>query len=730
MATFSPPVQPTNSPNYERTFRPVDIADGIRPQGVANNEIMPKGQEIGDRSAEYAGQAAAYGAQAEGTAEKGFGDLFAGIVSTGDFLGKAGVEVVKKDIENRVYAVADRERQAYTETLEQLKAGVGVKSILDASAGKEETPTEISELGETLSTLKGAKDAGKISTTDYRGRLLAEAKNLRAMYPGFKEEIDQQFAKVTGMNPANAYITGLVSDINKAVSSQNSEHQKLLTYIRSNPQYPDAKKHYEEAVRGEFNWPQAIQWAAPFEQEKLNLQRRAAIFQDEQNTLKVRTDGAKTAVDAAAGAVVNRAAATLLSGLGLNSAEDAAKLQEQNKAGAFKAEWWTQRGQEVADVKTRLRVQMLADADTSGATKLIGKVEVVKQVDAALEAFKPIEDRIYNHDFGGIYSSAKRITARLDDHKLRLQTDSKVGPYLTQLETFKNIAGETNVQKFFINSLKSTVPEDLQDWFERWELELRTQANKTITGRVNTFNDMMNEAKTKGINDKEVNKNIVKTVEDIGKPDVSDGEKANLARGAFSPGNRGFISKLNDDSGVYNDKGQRLTGQNAIFQRWTAPEITKNMKRLGESDPQLWQDYKDWSAHTFGSELVSREINNLAIVPPDAKVQVGWDSDNKRLIVQDTRTPEEVRRESQTRGGSGTEGNTYLQRVTRSVNNINNNLYGLKNIIGEEDKSKYAVDTFVLNTIREYGGEAALANMNGIPGQIIRQIGLTKLKPQ
>src|SRR6185503_7762793 len=170
MAPFNPAIQPTNDPNYENRSRAIDVPDSLKPRGVEENRIMPEGQKIGDKSAEYEGQAAAYNMQAEGHAMKSYGDLFAGVVGIADFMGKAGVQMVKKDIEDRVYDVANKERQSYTEYLETVKAGKGVKNLLDARAEAidDETPGEVEGLPDRLGSLTGARDAGKISNSYYQ----------------------------------------------------------------------------------------------------------------------------------------------------------------------------------------------------------------------------------------------------------------------------------------------------------------------------------------------------------------------------------------------------------------------------------------------------------------------------------------------------------------------------------------------------------------------------------
>jgi len=129
MSPFNPPINPLNPDDYTRKARPVDIDQGIKPQGVAQNQIMPHGVMQGDESAKYAGEAEAAGIKSQAVRDTSYGDLFKDIVSTVDLAGKGGVEYVKKNIEDKVYEIADRERQAYTDVLEKVKASGGVSNI-------------------------------------------------------------------------------------------------------------------------------------------------------------------------------------------------------------------------------------------------------------------------------------------------------------------------------------------------------------------------------------------------------------------------------------------------------------------------------------------------------------------------------------------------------------------------------------------------------------------------
>jgi hypothetical protein len=722
MAPYNPEIKPTNDPSFGGTSRPIDIPDSIKPRGVETNTIMPEGVKQGDTSAEYAGKAEAAGMQAEGAGLAGMGDLFKNIAGVGDFLGKAGVAITKKTIEDKVYNIADRERTAYTDALEKIKSGVGVKNIL--TAGVEDgapVPDDISNLDEHLSTLGSARDSGKISGTYYAGRLLAEAKNLRAQYPGFREEIDSAFSKATGVNPANAYIHGLVTDINKAASSSASDKNRTLTYIRNNLKYPNAEKVYQQYERGDMTNDDVMKWAAPYEQETFQLNQRSLKMNDTKLTREELATQAGSNLDYAAGVAVGRSVDNLLGKMGLNSAQDAVALDSKVKAGATNSQTWSTLGQQIADHKVMLRTAIIADADKTGVTKAIGKPEVIKRADAALSALDTLSDRVYNKDTGGLYNAAQYIKALQDDDTKDLLTNSKIGPIYRQVQVQKQIGGEQWMQKFQLDMISSDVPKKYQSYFNGWSSAITGQANPEQTV---TFNDAIEEFKSKGVVNPKLNKALIGQIDRISDPATPDGIKVNVAKAAFDPANRGMISKLPVD-GVDPATGRTVTGQNAIFQKFTSPEITKEMARLGQRDPKVWDNYLNWTKETLATELAPREIKALSQIPTTANVKVGWDSKNKMFVPVDTRSEEQVTAERIARGGLGNTGNTYFNQVQQTTNRLNANIGNFKRVA---ETAGMDVDAFVLRTIADAAGPEALRNVNGIPYNVMRDIGLANMK--
>src|SRR6266576_7187928 len=718
MAPFNPPINPLNPDDFTRKSRAVDIDQGIKPQGVAQNQIMPHGVMQGDESAKYAGEAEAAGIKSAAVTNTSYGDLFKDIVSTVDLAGKGGVELVKKDIENKVYEVADRERQSYTDILQKVKAGIGVKNVLDSNAEmteEESTPAEVAGLPDSLAALQGARDSGKISGTYYQSRLLAEAKTLRAQYPGFREYIDGQFAKVTGTNPANAYIHSLVQDINRTAASTSSQKNKMLSFNRGNMDtIPNAPQVYQDYDAGLITDADVLKKSYPAQKLKSDLNMNHLIFQDENTTRQEKERVAGISIDKAAGGVVSQAVETLTAKMGLNTKDDLNKLTELNTSGAITGPMWQQYGQTIANTRSTLFTKMIADADRNGYTQAIGgKAEVIKRVNAALEPLDEMTKRVYNHDFGGIFDTKNQLTTQNDETKKGLLNDPKIGPYWQLNQAVKDIGGEQNLQNFNLNSVKGDFNQAFQAYFGRVSKNFATQQSMKTSGVPYTFNDVIDNLKKNKVTDGKFNESVLNEVKKIADPSLPKEMRMNYALAAFSDGNRGMISRLQSDGADAN--GKTTSGQNSVFQRFTSPEITHEMFKLGKENPQIWNQYVDWAKTTLSKELMNKEIKNLANVSPDdnSNISVGWDAKNHRFKSEYITAPGTI--------NTPTPG---YRIVEGAVNRLNANLYNYKNIAKETGEDP---DAFILKSIADTAGPEALRNVTGIPYKLMREMGLARM---
>jgi len=721
LAPFNPQINPLNPDDYGKKSRPVDIDQGIKPQGVQTNEIMPHGVMQGDESAKYAGEAAAADIKSEAVGEASYANLFKDVVNTADFMGKAGVQIVKKDIEDKVYEVADKERQSYTDLLEKIKAGQGVRSILDANAemNEDNTPDEVAALPDRLSALQGAKDSGKISGAYYQSQLLSAAKNLRAQYPGFRQEIDQAFTKVTGSNPANAYIHSLVSDINRAATQGASDRKRYESFILSNMDtIPNAPQVLQDFRAGKLAPEEVIAKAYPYQKMKADLQMNNMLFNNEKNSREDRQRIAGEGVDKAIGMVVNQASDTIASKMGLNTSGDLDKLTALNTSGNIPPQQWQQWGQMASTVRAEIFRQAVADADKHGYTTAVGgKAAVIKRINDGLAPLDAQIDRIYNKDFGGIFDMKNQISAINQQTQMGLLSDPKLGPTFRLNQAVKDLAGEQNLQQFTMQTIKGNYNEDLKTYFKNMSATMATQYNMKTSGVPYTFNDTIDNLKKNNVTDGKFNDAVMKEVNKISDKTLPEAIRENYALAAFSPGNRGMISRLQADG--TDAKGRPVTGQTAVFQRFTSPEITKSIWELGQKNPEVWKQYTTWAKETLSNELMSKEIHDLAKVDTSATgVSVGWDQKNQRFVTNYVGTPGPAESRVYTRNPA------YERFIEGSVNRLNGNIANYKEIANRTGEDPGA---FILKSIADAAGPEVLRNVNGIPYNLMRDMGLARM---
>lgn len=724
MATRNPTINPTNDPNFTSATRPISVPNDINPQGVETNRIMPRGVEIGDRSAEFEGRAKGFAAVAEGASQKGFTDLFAGVAGVGDFVGKAGVALVRKNIENEVYDIADNERNLYMQRLREIQAGGNVQSIVSAGGSEGEgTPSDITNLPDQLTVLGSARDGGKISSTDYRARLLAKAKDLRAKYPGFRQEIDAEFQKVTGMNPANAVLTGMIADINRQGHTMNSEVNRTLKLVEQNiGVFDDPVEAIQKVQTGEWGLSAVMGIIAPHKKLEANIAERKAVWDNEKLTdAQAEKTGGRLIDDYATGQV-DGMVTKFTSAMGLKTEQDVTNMEGRVKSGVITSQHWQELGQEFARQESVLRDQLWATARSNGMVKRLGTAFVKDHIEAAMERTKHVKDRIYAADIGGIHNAEQTIKAMKNDDTLDAMNDPIIGGPLRMAQLARNIGGDQWTAATGLAQAADGLTGKWGAYGKSMQDAIAVQRDLQTTGIPLTLNRVFDsyEEKMKMATEKEKATLVNSTLNrifSIADKKTPDNVAFNYAISAFSDQRRNFIDRLNEEA--YDSRGRETRGKNYVYQQMTSEDMTKRMKALDATHPGIFQRYVDWSTQTI-DKLTNRDARYLDQVRNPA-IQVGWDSDNHRFKFNYSISDQERSRLHITRESEDAE----AQHVRQIVNRLNSNLSGYRHIA---EASGGDVDAFILGSLAKAVGPESLSKVGGIPANIIRDIGLSRLK--
>lgn len=110
---------------------------------------------------------------------------------------------------------------------------IQAQAIQSYTLGKE-LPDPLNRSILRLNNMGVAAKQGAIADSHYWAMLDVEARKLRAQYPGYRDEIDAQFHRMTGAVPANKLIQDLRSEANAGAGKEHTDLMNELHWAREN----------------------------------------------------------------------------------------------------------------------------------------------------------------------------------------------------------------------------------------------------------------------------------------------------------------------------------------------------------------------------------------------------------------------------------------------------------------------------------------------------------------
>ena len=209
MAKFTPPLAPTNDPNYLGYS-----------QTPSKSDIMAAEDKSG-----------------------------AGLIqSLGNLVGPASNAIyssinehIKADLQSGFDKIVGEHGGNLTPDEVIPIAGTGARGAA-FSAGvdigeSKSVPPEVSGAIARASKLTEVYRAGGLSNSHWKASMAELAKRVRTDYPGFREEVDAALSSIAGHSAANQVRASLLSDLASASATQNSAVNKLMTTFHSDQKY-------------------------------------------------------------------------------------------------------------------------------------------------------------------------------------------------------------------------------------------------------------------------------------------------------------------------------------------------------------------------------------------------------------------------------------------------------------------------------------------------------------
>lgn len=699
MAPFNPEIRPTEAPNYLGLSRSIS-----QPQADTSFETLLKG--IGD---------------------------------TVEIAVKGTDQAIKQNIQNEIFAAVDAERGSFTNALETVSGKNKPLNIL-SDEEKRNLPSELNEVASTTRKLSSALRSGKISKTYYLQQLNSMAKDFRSRYPGYREYIDNQISSITGVNPANAYMTSLMADINKASEMKDQQLKDTLSLLKQNIEIPGADKVYNKVFRGELSAEEGMAWVSERLSFKHQVERFRAEREIQKGTKEQLQDRELSDFTYEAGVTLSNQMDNIRVVAGNRTVKEMIELTQKHANGEIQIpdEQFTGLAQALRAGKAQYISAMLQAANErykDGTTRMYrmgGKAKFDDVLSAQLTAYDEIIKNIEDKNFGLAATNAAFVKARNDTTKANILRDASLGGYFTMLNAVKDLGGEQYIVNHFHRLLSEPVSDDVKEWLKHQSMQATSQADPRKQGGTFTLNDALDQAEHRNISRPQVYQFLIKRIDDLTRKDVPDGIKVNLLRHFFDPEAAGTMARFNVDS--TDENGRPIPGRYSAFSKLTSPEVTREIKRLSQNDQSLWTRYTNWAENTFANDMYTKDIRSIQgmFLPKGAKVT--WNDQTNRFGLifngKDYLQPGTGRPDSRyaplTRDQSQASFTDTLEPASqtfniarRTLNRINGGLSTLSNIAKENNQN---VSVYLLGLMLQTGFNPRAGNNVSIPDDIAKAL--------
>lgn len=630
-------------------------------------------------------------------------------------IGKEIQEGIQKEaVRTGVEKLRDNYTAALTKVRDQQIAGVAPTAGTLAAAGikpqtlGDEAEAEIPgglqaglDKAKTLGTAMAQNSGGiKANDTLYTGALNALAKNLRNQYPGSKDFIDEQIAKVSGKNPANAFYENLLQDINQGLNAGKSvvdkDHAFIDKYIDSIPGMELMRSKYD---RGDANSQDLRNYVA--QKSKLQIDQKAAEAaraalksQGELTVQRVKSDFAKESGD-----VINDAWQTSREATNTKTPKEIVNYFNQQATGQIpylgedqNRDWLTTLASQKVAAAAQLRaIALRRDSEGNSYASNAGGIHNLKaEMDEQLSLYDNVISMVKDKDYKGVYYVLNQNNAMKNQATNELFKDSTVGEQTRRMSAVTEAVGPQTGSILLQDAIVGGLDSRYTAYVGGAKEHMLAQPDpNNPTG----ISDVLKDAGGKKIVDPNVYKSIIDVTKVIADPTVKDQAKINLATAAFSPKEIGSLNH-------FSNPADRQTA----FMTMTDPKITDMMAKL----PQKTQiEYRNWVEKTWGGILARDSIADLSKIKSQTFLQsyhISWDTKTNQfdLLNKDNTPLTDVQR-------------SYARPALEPITKVND---GLRNLAHVEKSTGGDVNAYLVNVLSRSGFDFR-NNVQGIPTKMM-----------
>lgn len=631
MARFDPEVRPTNDPSYLGLSKE---PDKVRPNTGLGDLFSNLGGLVGDVTATI-------DQNIKGKLKR---DIYEGVDKLRD--GQGGSDALKAlpDPLN-----LDKGGPASSATMSPGREGGDTGGATESQRGIVNTNPVVEELRGRVSRLNQGFRQGTIQDAYYYTQLDALNRQVRAKYPGYREEVDAMIREVTGIVPANALRKELLTNIATYQSEVDKKIQQDTKYLQDNANYiiqRVGKDNYEKMLRN----PTAVDYSkvraevGVVQAQELTTQQNTRRMEELEKQGKLDS---KMTMETATGeidTIINNSFVAASGGTKL--ADVAAKMDQIAKSGKAPTPE-EQAALETAVNNLERETSLAADAYLNkprisrdgkmlSVAQLVGREEAQKLREQAQDRVKIIRQALIDKDFGTLGMVERSIKATENKYASALLGN----PTLAQVAAGKKMLGDTYVSGILADpEIGSKIMKESRSTF----------ITQTLNGGFTGIDDQFSRMILMGKNDPKYkyNGDDVKTVINDVRRGVID--STNTVEGRLIFANHLFGKDSTDflDKRFIADNGTR---QN-VYKMLVTPEMTKSMVELsktGAKGQEAFDNYTRWASINYGRQFKADVDTIVKNSNESDSFTVRWDDKEKQFVPE--LTPQGLKKWQETTG--------------------------------------------------------------------------------
>jgi muramidase (phage lysozyme) len=573
---------------------------------------------------------------------KTLGTLFAGLGSTLE--GVVGVidQENKSQIDKALYEGIDaaRDEQGVGAAIQQVNSPQILPEVASNSGAGPAAPPQIDRTVSEIQRFTAAKNDGKINDTYYWTKVEALVREVRSKYPGYREEIDKKVSSITGTTPANALRNSIQADLVSKQSANDKAIEKREKYLKDN--YGNmTDEQRTKIVQGDRS-PALLQdveatIAGNVGKDAEITRQRAALGRDAELG-KASSEAAYSTLISESNQYVDRVfnqAADQGSG-GRALAERIDQLIKSGKGATPEEQQQIMAQFNALETQLALGLDKIASTPLGGNTtqsyasvlKDPGKVNQAKE--QALARIAVLKNALIQGDFALFKQHSIMIKASEDANTRKFLEENQAAQ---QLQIATKILGP-NAGVYLSTPAGAKALTATAEALSNFNIAETVQGKGNLGNQMTRLKEEIKKDPTVAV------QHLDKTSRILGDVKATPEALLGASQTVYGTGNDSFLNMFKDSS------------KEKAYAKLTTPEITKNMGKLKETNPEAWERYRRWTINGFQglNQQTFADVKEFAKGDKDFFVRV---DDNGRLFAIPNKGSDTYKRYGQTIVDSG-----------------------------------------------------------------------------